>query len=347
MRKMTEKENSIDFVMTWVDGSDKEWQREKAAFTAEHQNLQNGQDREDDREERFRDWDLLRYWFRGVEKYAPWVRNIFFVTWGHLPEWLDTDNPKLRIVKHSDYIPQEFLPTFNSHTIEWNLHRIPELSEQFVYFNDDMFFLKAVKPEDFFVNGRPKDMLAFQPVVANEQDSVMPYIYLNNAMVLAKYFRKRENVKQHPGNYFHIGYPPLYFFYNLLELAFPRYTGFYSTHGPAPHLKETYRELWEKEEALLTATCSHRLRHREDVNQYLIRDWTKLSGNFVPANIASKLAYFNIGADRGKLLRTVRKRTAHIICMNDGYEELDFEQAAADIRGAMEEIFPEKSSFEK
>lgn len=344
---MTEKENSIDFVITWVDGSDKEWQKEKAAFTADHQNPKNGLDREDDREERFRDWDLLRYWFRGVEKCAPWVRNIFFVTWGHLPKWLDTDNPKLRVVKHSDYIPREFLPTFNSHTIEWNLHRIPELSERFVYFNDDIFLLKAVKPEDFFVNGYPRDMLAFQPVVANEQDSVMPYIYLNNAMVLAKYFRKRENVKQHPGNYFHIGYPPLYFFYNLLELAFPRYTGFYSTHGPAAHLKESYRELWDREEALLMATCSHKFRSREDVNQYLIRDWTKLSGNFVPGNIASILKYFNIGADKGKLLRTIQRRSTKIICMNDGYEKLDFEQTAAQIRKAMEEIFPEKSSFEK
>ena len=82
----------IDFVVTWVDGADETWRREKAKYAQE-----TG---DDDRRERYRDWDLLRYWFRGVERYAPWVRNIHFVTWGHLPQWLDTRNPKLRIVRH-------------------------------------------------------------------------------------------------------------------------------------------------------------------------------------------------------------------------------------------------------
>ena len=59
-------------------------------------------------------------------------------------EWLNTKHPKLNIVCHEDFIPQKFLPTFNSHTIEWNFHRIPGLTEQFVYFNDDMFLLKPV-----------------------------------------------------------------------------------------------------------------------------------------------------------------------------------------------------------
>lgn len=64
-------------------------------------------------------------------------------------------------------------------------------------------------------------MMALQPDVANADDEVMPYIYLNNAMLLAKYFDKRDNMKKQPGAYFHIGYPPMYFFYNMLEIAFP------------------------------------------------------------------------------------------------------------------------------
>lgn len=77
-------------------------------------------------------------------------------------------------------------------------------------------------------------MLALQPDVANADDQIMPYIYLNNAMVLAKYFDKRENMKKQPGAYFHPGYPLIYFGYNLLEMAFPRFTGFYTVHGPSP-----------------------------------------------------------------------------------------------------------------
>lgn len=198
----------IDFVITWVDGSDPAWQQEKRK-TLEACGLKSAAD---DRKERYRDWDNLQYWFRGVEQFAPWVRKVHFVTWGHLPEWLNTSAPKLNIVNHEDFIPKEFRPTFNSHTIEWNLHRIQGLSERFVYFNDDMFLLDKVNPRDFFQGEKPVDMLALQPDVANIDNAVMPYIYLNNAMVLAKYFKKYENVKKQPGAYFHIGYPPMYFF---------------------------------------------------------------------------------------------------------------------------------------
>ena len=69
------------------------------------------------------------------------VRRIHFVTWGHLPSWLNKEHPKLNIVNHKDFIPEKYLPTFNSHAL-WNMHRIPGLAENFVYFNDDMFLIK-------------------------------------------------------------------------------------------------------------------------------------------------------------------------------------------------------------
>ncbi len=34
---------------------------------------------------------------------------------------------------------EEYLPVFNSQTIETVLHRVPNLAEYFVYFNDDFF----------------------------------------------------------------------------------------------------------------------------------------------------------------------------------------------------------------
>lgn len=133
----------IDFVIIWVDGNDPAWRAVKNQYVPRPVG-------EDDQEVRYRDWDNLQYWFRSVEKYTPWVRKIHFVTWGHLPKWLNVNHPKLHIVNHKDYIPEKYLPTFNSHTIEMNLHRIEGLAEQFVYFNDDMFLLKPVYMEDFF-----------------------------------------------------------------------------------------------------------------------------------------------------------------------------------------------------
>ena len=76
------KESAIDFVIPWVDGNDPEWRSEKNVYCG---NNKSSSSEKDIRDERYRDWDNLQYWFRGVEKFTPWVRKIHFVTWGHLP----------------------------------------------------------------------------------------------------------------------------------------------------------------------------------------------------------------------------------------------------------------------
>ena len=91
----------IDFVILWVDGSDKEWLNEKNKYSNEKIDVVNDA-------KRYRDYDLLKYWFRGVEQNAPWVNKIHLVTYGHLPKWLDTTHPKLNIVNHKDFIPAEY-----------------------------------------------------------------------------------------------------------------------------------------------------------------------------------------------------------------------------------------------
>ena len=72
---------------------------------------------------------------------GPWVRKIHFVTSGQKPEWLDENNPKLNLVSHKDYIPAQFLPTYNSVVIERYIHKIPGLADHFVYFNVDIMFI--------------------------------------------------------------------------------------------------------------------------------------------------------------------------------------------------------------
>ena len=133
--------SKIDFVIPWVDGSNLEWCKQKNEYSPSQET--------DCGENRYRDMGLLRYWFRAVETYAPWVNKVHFITWGHLPQWLNTDCKKLNIVNHKDYIPEKYLPVFSSHPIELNIHRIKGLSEQFVYFNDDMFLNGRVE-ENFF-----------------------------------------------------------------------------------------------------------------------------------------------------------------------------------------------------
>ena len=71
----------IDFVVLWVDGNDPEWRAEKAKYQGAVTDDSNSVNR-------FRDWGLMPYWFRAVEKFTPWVHKIHFVTCGHVPEFL-------------------------------------------------------------------------------------------------------------------------------------------------------------------------------------------------------------------------------------------------------------------
>lgn len=329
----------IDFVVTWVDGEDPAWRAERARYCPG--------DREDGSECRYRDWGLLPYWFRGVEAFAPWVRRVHFITWGHLPPWLNTEHPKLHIVRHEDYVPREYLPTFNCNVLEVHLHRIQGLAERFVYFNDDMYLLRPVKPEDFFRDGKPVDMLALQPVVVDQNSPLFSYLLLNNMVALNRHFPKGENVRRQPGSYLHIGYPPLYFFYNLLESAFGSYTGLYTVHGPSPFCRETFREAWEREGAWLAAMSKNRFRSRDDLTQYLFREWQKLSGNFHPRNVRRHLAYYDLGTEQEKLLQAIRRRKKPMICVNDRAGVRDAEGIRRALQEAFRQILPEPSSFER
>ena len=221
----------IDFVITWVDGNDPEWLSERDHYSlSEHKEVDNSNIR-------FRDWGTLRYWFRGVEKFAPWVNNIFFVTWGHLPEWLDVNHPKLKIVKHSDFIPSEYLPTYNSNVIEFYFHNIDGLSEQFVYFNDDMFLINHVRPIRFFKKGLPCDegVIGLKPESGMFGSSVFLAMDLIN-----KHFTPPNVFKKNKSKWFSIAY----FFSSLRNyILMPRLDAFpyiVWNHLPQSFLKSVF-----------------------------------------------------------------------------------------------------------
>ena len=178
----------IDFVILWVDGSDKEWLKEKNKYL-------NGKNGDSVSENRYRDWQNLKYWFRGVEKFAPWVNRVYFVTYGHIPKWLNIENPKLRVITHEEFIPKQYLPTFNSNTIELNLNRIQELSEQFVLFNDDMFIINSTKKGDFFQDGLPKDECEQNANISYGKHEQIAHATLNDIDIINRNFKKRGNEK--------------------------------------------------------------------------------------------------------------------------------------------------------
>lgn len=136
----------IDLVILYVDSEDKNWQELYQKYAPQSADVQvTGK-------QRFRSNPYFKYLFRGVEKYAPWINNIFLVVQSksQVPLWINTN--KIRIVLHEDFIPQEYLPVFSSQAIEMFLQNIPDLGEKFLYANDDTYITGDIKPEDFFTN---------------------------------------------------------------------------------------------------------------------------------------------------------------------------------------------------
>uniref|UniRef100_A0A1A7Y1F8 N-acetylglucosamine-1-phosphotransferase subunits alpha/beta n=1 Tax=Iconisemion striatum TaxID=60296 RepID=A0A1A7Y1F8_9TELE len=114
---------------------------------------------------RFEDNEELRYSLRSVEKHAPWVRHIFIVTNGQIPSWLNLDNPRVTVVTHQDiFLNHTHLPTFSSPAIETHIHRIPGLSQKFIYLNDDVMFGKDVWPDDFYSHSKGQKVYLTWPV---------------------------------------------------------------------------------------------------------------------------------------------------------------------------------------
>lgn len=336
-------DQQIDFVLAWVDGSDPDWQRRKAQIV--------GGASADDGVFRYREWGLLPYWFRGVEKFAPWVRKIHFICDQEPPAWLNTDHPKLHIVRHEDYLPEEYRPAFSSHPIELNMHRIPGLSEQFVYFNDDMYLISARSPEDFFRHGLPVDNAVMNPVsttdlkMAECGNKILYYLY-NDVQYLNRRYDFRACIRKYPEKWL----SPVYGKYlprSLMLLPWPRFLGFRVEHLAQPFLKQTFVKAWETDGDILDTTSRHHLRDDHDVNQWLLRMFQLAEGDFTPGKPVGK-ASFVLTEDNEEIIRVITGQRMPMICINDGNISKDaFPKVQAEICGAFAQILPERSHFER
>lgn len=332
-------EYPIDFVITWVDGNDEAWRNEKSKYSPTSE--------DDDRKERYRDWDNLQYLFRGIEEYTPWVNKIHFVTYGHLPKWLNTNNSKLHIVRHEDFIKEDALPLFNVFPIEVNLHRIPEISDRFVYFNDDMFLLKPLNKEVFFKNGLPCDTAALS-VHCYSEENWFHMSAFKNVGIMNKYF----NMKEVLANNKHKWFNPKYGRKNLQTLILmncPRFPGFWPDHMPQSFLKETFEELWGLESEALERITYQRFRTVLTMNQWLFKDWQLCKGTFCPRSYKTGKSFeCSHGIEAAKeAAKYIVKKKGKMICINDGRltdEEYDISKKI--INDALNTVLPQKSSFE-
>ena len=331
----------IDIVVLWVDGSDPEWQIEKAKYSGSKLDDTNSVNR-------FRDWGLMPYWFRAVENYIPWVRTIHFVTCGQVPSFLNLDHPKLHFVTHREFMPEDCLPTFNASAIEMNIHRIEGLAEHFLYMNDDTFIGRPLKPEAFFKNGLPCLNGSEQIIAPIRITEAARHMALNDVGVINAHFKKKTQLRKNRGKYIH----PCYGLRDNIKtiaarIAYPNYfVGFKNMHAVSPYLKQTFEEIWAAEPNLLMNTSRNRFRSKSDVNQWLALWWQVASGQFTPSDV-DNVSDMVVKALIDELCDIIVNQKHDLFCLNDPNWEVDFNLLSARLRDAFEAILPDKSTFEK
>ncbi|MCX4748581.1 Stealth CR1 domain-containing protein [Kitasatospora sp. NBC_01287] len=278
----------IDAVITWVDDGDPVWRGRRAAVLAGlpvPPATGTG-------DERFHNRDELRYCLRSIAMYAPWIRHVFLVTDGQQPDWLMAEHPDLTLVPHRElFADPSVLPVFNSRAIESQLHRIPNLAEHFLYFNDDMFLGRPVRPEQFFQgNGAPLVNLDSRvippgPVAADEDE----------------YVAGQKNTRA------------------LIRREFGRDTTHTLSHVPYPLTRTLLTESTEVFAAELSSTARSVFRSRSDVAPITLA----VSRGYLTGRVAwGRIGHRYVDVDRQAALEQlpglVRDRGIESFCLNDG-----------------------------
>lgn len=333
--------DKIDIVILWVDGNDEKWLNKKNLWQEKYGIISKS-------EERYRDWDNLQYLFRGIEKYASWVNHVYLVTDDQKPEWLDEDYSKVTVVDHTEIIDEEFLPTFNTNAIELNIHNIEQLSENFLYFNDDMFIIDKVLKEDFFENGIPKEVAYLDINIPFKDQPISNFIF-NDLTLINDSFDKHEVINAEPCKWLNIDddYDKKAINNHLL-LTWKYFTGFVDPHLCIPFQKKTFDTIWEKYNKELLKTTKSKFREDHNYNVWLMRYWQLASNNFVNRKHSLGKLFGIRGQDTlEKSSSYIKEQKGKMICVNDNEYLTDFDGAKEIINNEFLSLFPEKSKFEK
>ncbi|MEV8014788.1 stealth conserved region 3 domain-containing protein [Streptomyces sp. NPDC086554] len=310
----------IDAVYTWVDDSDPEWRARREAALGGPDDGSSA----DHGAVRFRNRDELRYSLRSLAMYAPWIRHIYLVTAGQTPSWLNADHPDVTVVDHRDLFadPDAALPTFNSHSIESQLHRIEGLSEHFLYFNDDMFLGRPTTPDTFFLSSGTARF--FWSTASVPALPVSP----DDEGYLAAAKNNRE----------------------LLRREFGRTATHSFFHAPYALRRSVLAELTERFPDELGATARSRFRSNGDLAlvSSLHHHYAYLTGRAVPGVIAYDFVDIGRRADHARLGQLLQSRGKTAFCIGESPDsELADEEMALAIRSFLTAYFPVRSPYER
>ena len=309
----------IDFVWTWLDDADDEWRERRD----EHLLAAGARLSDPHVAARFVNRDELMYSMRSVAMYAPWVRHLYVVTDRQVPEWLDTSHPKVSVIDHREiFRDPEALPTFNSHAIESQLHHIPGLSEQFVYFNDDFFLGRMLHPSMFFTP--VGQAVAFQsgvfvpPGPQTELDRLFFAYRKNDRDLFARAFGRTL-----VHSYLHAPYALRVSIMDEVEEKFPE------------EWRETMHSRFRSLSDHAFATC-------------FVQAWGVEAGKIVHGEVMSRYVKAGTREHQPLMREILARRHLETFCLNDtGENDLPPEEHDTAMAAFMEAYFPVRAPWEK
>ncbi|MFD6416139.1 stealth family protein [Streptomyces sp. NPDC060194] len=317
--RIDEVDFPIDVVYTWVDGADPELAARRDIYRTSGISPIHARETGDSR---YTDHDELRYSLRSLEMYAGFVRNIYIVTDSQVPSWLDQGAEGLQVIHHKEiFADPSVLPVFNSHAIESQLHRIPGLSERYLYLNDDFFMGRPVTPGHFF-HGNGVAKLPFSPMQLGlgrpHPDDPAP----NSA---------GKNVRR------------------ALWDAHGRFVVNKFMHTPHPQIRMVMREIESTFTEDVERTSASRFRSTADVavTTSFHHHHAYLTGRAVPGKY--KLRYIDMAAEDAfdSLATLAEERRFDFFCLNDVHTPADRqEEVGRRMSEFLQGYFPFPSRFE-
>ncbi len=305
-RPLSKQSMGIDYVIPFVNCNDMKW------FT-EYKKYVYGPSGWSNNATRFRDWETLRYQLRSIERYMPWIRNIYIVmsiSETQIPEWLNTENERIHIVWDWEIVPREYLPVFNSNVIDLYIPRIEGLSERYLYACDDYVVMREQTPEDYFSENGVRLVIGQYKFIDCEYSRTV----MNSARLICPQYTCMKD---------------------------DRYFAPYCNHAIVPHLKSVNLMVMKKYQNEIGASLS---RFREGKNlTWLIYSLSLLmKGLLERGNV---VVNYNALTDENSI-RNLNFKDCDVIVLNDEYHD-NFFTGKPLLMSRLEEVLPGKSEFEK
>ncbi len=300
--------SKIDIVIPWLNPTDKWYEQYKLYCENENPG-------------RIRDLNTIKYVLRSIEKNCTWLNKLYLVVFDEeqIPNWLNKDCNKLKIIYHKDIIPEEFLPNFNSTIVEMFIHKIPDISDNVIFVNDDMWFMKNIPAEMYFENDRPVHQYTIKNGKFNYRACMWDFILANT--------------------------------YELYHKITGAYHLFDTRHMPMPVNMNMQKFVWYKHENEILNSCKNaKIRKSHSLSNQLFYYLDEFNKHAINKPIYKTFICKAIGLNDKTKYNDIENliKSSHIVCLNDN--ETLTKRNEDNVRKWIDELgqkyFPNKSIFE-